>query len=312
MTPAEALQVLARCERDGITDLDRRVAVYGDGVVLHSGPGCQGAHHRREMTLRDMLAEKENNWCDCGGWRGTRGGQLLQRAAETYRNLEREASGETFENWKVISDELTRAVRDDLALRRDDGPIEEFITRGRQAVLVMARRSATRIGTVGLERAIAAQAIVATVTPEEAEMFANWARRQRIAEHGRDIYLGTHERALAEVLGDETRVLVAVGTGGETTGGLDPVHWLHHQGLPKEIALKLWAEQVPHRPTLLHERIGVANGIIRIGRRREIAVATENETDPETLETLKTIWFDRPENWLNLQEALEAARKLAG
>jgi hypothetical protein len=311
LTPEEALLVLDRCERDGISGLNRSVIVYHDGETVHSGPGCLSAKQPTEMTFRDMLAWKENTWCDCGSWRGTRSGQLIAQAAEAYQDLERDATGETFKNWQLISDALARASRPDLTMRREDGAIEALLRRGTEAVFTTARRSAARIGTIGLERAITAQAITATVNPKDAEMFTMWAKRQRLGEHGRELYLGSYERKLSETLDDETRILVAVHPGTEHEG-TDPDLWARHPNLPRELALKLWAERVPHRPVLLHERRGVADGLAIIGRLRFTGVATENETDPEVLETLRTIWFDQPENWRGLQDALVAARQLVG
>ncbi len=311
LTPEEALLTLDRCERDGISGLNRSVIVYHDGETIHSGPGCLSAKNPAEMTFRDMLAWKENTWCECGGWRGTRGGQLVTKAAEAYQNLANDAAGETFKNWQFISDALSRANRSDLVMRREDGAIEELLRRGNDAVVTVARRSATRIGTIQLERAIAAQAITATVNPRDAEMFTMWAKQQRLGETGRELYFGSYERKLSETLDDETRLLVAVHPGTEHEG-TDPDLWARHPNLPRELALKLWAERVPHWPVLFHERRGVAEGLAIITRQRFVGVATENETDPEVLETLRTIWFDQPENWRGLQDALEAARKLTG
>ena len=311
LTPEEALATLERCERDGISGLNRPMFVYHDGETIHSGPGCLNAKNPAEMTFRDMVTWSENTWCDCGGWRGTRSGQLIAKAAEAYQDLADAAAGETFKNWQLISDALNRANRSDLVMRREDGGIEDLLRRGAEAVFAVARRSAARIGTIGLERAVAAQAITVTVNAKDAEMFTTWVKRQRLGETGREIYLGSYERKLSEAIEDETRLLIAVHPCAEHSG-TNPDLWTRHPNLPREFALKLWAERVPHRSLLLHERRGVAEGLAVIARQRFVGVATEDETDQEILETLRTIWFDQPENWRGLQDALDTARKLAG
>jgi hypothetical protein len=302
----ELRDAVARAERDGVLRPESTVTVHlnDEEDQHHSSPACPGVRRSVEVRFSDLVRIPPITWCDCGGWLTTRPGQLLRQAVTEYRMLDLERQGWVAGSWPELEKTMRNHGRDILVGRRNrNGQIEELMAEGRAAAESVLRRSMRRMGNHELQRMLAAQGMRIEVDPLRAERFANWAKRRRIDQERRS-YDQEFDDLLREQMATSAKRLVAVTRG-------NSVSWLDTPGVPRELALLVWERHPDQREVLWNMHTLVAEGIAALGLRMTgCAVAADREDDPVVLETLKTLWFENPGNWVSLDEALTAARNL--
>jgi len=309
VTFPELAAVLARCAADGIIDQTRVVTLHvnDEEDQHHAGGGCLGVRRTRDYTLGALVKTPPLSWCDCGGWLATRAGIVLQQAAAEYRIIDLEESNWVASNWYELDRELRTHERVRLGagrLNNEDG-IEQLILRGKQAAESLLERHLSLHGTGELEEMLAAQGVVVAINPQDADHLASWAKRMRIDQERRNhepLYASATTKALES---GETRILAAK-RDSETP-------WTRAAGIPRELGILLWHLHRDETRVVINVKSAVADGVSALARHRpnpSLAVARQGESRPAIVETLRTLWFDGPEQWTDIDEALDAARKL--
>lgn len=303
-------QVLSRAEEQALPFARATVILHDDQRFLHASQFCGTHTLPREFTPREVITTTVPTWCECRGWEGTRFGQLLIGVAEQYETIDAERTGLRHTRWEDVWHAFVR-VHENMRwnYRTNDAELEELRRETHRGSLRILEKSRSGLDHHELLRRIAAQGIRVEVNPEEAIDLAHWARRKLIDTRpdpiGRkDPPMHRFDAILEEVLQGTDRRLVLVRAG----GGELPFDY----SLPAEVALYLWARGEPTgRTLLLHVPAGVAAGIAVLSERNpRLAVAAEDETDPEVLAAVLALCEDHPMEPLDLDGVLLTSRLL--
>lgn len=303
----EALEALRRAESDGVLPVGTVITLHlnDEEDQYHSSGACLGARRTREFTLDEAITLPVTNWCDCGGWAATRPGMVLVQAITEYRMIDLERKNWIAGAWPELEKVMSDHRRKSMVGRMRGGGIERLTERGWRAAENVLRNNIGRLGTHELKRMLAAQGLRLELDPQQAETFGQWAKRQTIKQERRTTDT-VFDRALREAVATDRKRLVAV-------SARDNEGWAREEGLPRELSIIIF-ERTPQNPrVLMNLNAAVAEGLRVLSRPRHdrrLAVASTAEERPEVLETLRTLWFENPENWRDLDEALTAARNL--
>lgn len=289
-------EVLERARMDSLLVADLMVVLYDDGNFQHGAQFC--GHNTRpvELSAKDAVATTVPGWCECGGWRGTRFGGLLQAVAEQYRAIEGETSELQYTTWNDAWHAFgTLSERQSWVYRTDDLELENLRHRTRLATLTVLERSRPGLPLGDLERRIGAQGLRVPVLPGDGTYLQRWAQDLRLDPRPqpsgrasrRCEYDDILERALTKALENDDRVLLVVLGGCADDLPLDT-------GLPPELALFLWARGLTTRSTqTLRLLRPIGEGLTAISKQNQrVAVASTDETHPETLEAVRVLCDD--------------------
>lgn len=300
--------MLTRCAADGVLDPARMVTLYVNDEEdnHHAGGGCLGVRRTKDYTLGALVKTPPLAWCECGGWLATRAGVVLQQAAAEYRIIDLADQGWEASSWHELDKELRTHERVRLGagrLNTEDG-IEKLIALGRTAAESLLERHLTLLGTFDLEEMLAAQGVVIPTNPQDADHLSSWAKRMRIDQERRN-HEPDYQSAVTKALeSGETRLLAA---------RRDPdTPWPVAAGIPRELGILLWHRHREETRIVTNVNRAVADGVEALtkGGNQAIAIARQGEPRHVVVETLRTLWFDGPEQWDGLDDALEAARNL--
>lgn len=291
--------MLERARLDSLPVANLTVRLYNDGNFHHGGQFCGQNTRLVELGAKDAISTTVPGWCECGGWLGTRFGALLQAVAEQYRAIEDETSELLHTEW-VDAWHAFNALgdRQSWVYRTDDLELEHLRQRTRLATLTVLERSRPGLPLADLERRISAQGLCVPVIPGDGTFLQRWAQdlridprpqlhRQTTQASRRCEYDDLLDATLRDAQNRDDRVLVAVLHGTNQDLPLDT-------GLPAELGLLLWALGLTTgRTQILHPLRPVAEGIAAVTvKHPRVGVATSDETDPETLEALRTLCED--------------------
>jgi hypothetical protein len=292
-------EVLEKARLDSLPVAAMKVRLYDDGNFQHGAQFC--GHNARpvELSATDAVSTTVPGWCECGGWRGTRFGGLLQAVAEQYRAIEEETSELRHTNWHEAWHAFdTLGERQSWVYRTDDLELENLRHRTRLATLTVLERSRPGLPLADLERRIGAQGLRVPVLPGDGAYLQRWAQDLRVDPRlqphrpsvrivSRCEYDDILECVMMEALENEDHVLLVVLGGGAEDLPIDT-------GLPAELALLLWAHGLTTRSTqTLRLLRPVGEGLAAIsGQNQRVAVASTDETDPETLEAVRALCED--------------------
>jgi hypothetical protein len=291
---AHWLRVLERAEREGHLPAELRVQLYSDGTYLHGTLGCPSITESHVMTPHQALAAPTATWCDCRGWLSTRAGELLSTLSDFYHAQDQEADGVLDTTWAQVWRRLRDGTVDARGWRNGDVELSEQRQLTRIAHETIARRSAALLDRDVLERSLAAQGITVAVTPHEAVDLHRWANEHRIDER-RDLralsLYAPFEHALDLAMRSPGTVLVAILGDPRQRSGFD-------SDLLPEVALLAWVQGLDTRTTtFLHLRRASGDGLRTLHPwSSRILVAACDETDPDVLEVVRTLWEDRIRN----------------
>lgn len=291
---AHWLSVLERSEREGHLPADLRVQLYSDGTYLHGTPSCPSIKEPHTITPHQALAASTAKWCDCRGWLSTRFGELLGTLRDFYDAQDDEADGVLDATWAQVWRRLRDGTVETRGWRNGDGSLFEQRQLTRVAHETIARRSAALLDRGALERGLAAQGVAIAVTPHEAIDLHRWATEHRIDER-RDLralsLYAPFEHALDTAMNDKETVLVAILGDSRQHGGFD-------NDLLPELALLAWVQGLDTRTTtFLHLRRAAGEGLRTLQPwSSRTLVAACDETDPDVLEVVRTLWEDRVRN----------------
>lgn len=310
--------VLQRARLDSLPVANLRVRLFDDGNFHHGDQFCGHNTRQVELDAKDAVATTVPDWCECGGWLGTRFGALLQAVHEQYRAIEDETSElrhtEWCDAWHAFS---SLTDRQSWIYRTDDLELEHLRQRTRLATLTVLERSRAVLPLADLERRIVAQGLRVSIQPGDGAFLQRWAHDLRIdpRPHRQAVQAARHcayddllDSSLADAYTRNDRVLVVVLAGTNQDLPLDT-------GLPAELGLLLWAlGRTTTGTQVLHLLRPIAEGIAAISSQyQRVGVAQSDETDTETLEALRTLCEDARGSGgddFDLDELLTTARML--
>ena len=166
-----------RLDADGVSVavLDDVVALFEDSNgYLHAEPRCWGASKIVKVDVVDFADLPDPPRCECGGWKGTKAAQALDEAGWMYAQLDAAIGSECADlgRWLMVQAQPLRC-----------GDLLELHQRVQDDASAAIAQLRTTVTTRAAVEAIAAQAVMIAVAPDEGPALRHWAQSMLLEEY---------------------------------------------------------------------------------------------------------------------------------